>query len=89
MNDAANMQTLQRTMAELEATCAELPDHCRPHLGNAMLNLGLGYLIELHGQRGTASLLARVVDSLAAGDLPRQPCWAGTVTSNPSSAAVI
>jgi hypothetical protein len=72
MTDALRMQTLERTIAELEASCAELPAGCRPYLGNAMLNIGLGYLIELHGQRGTASLLARVVDSLSSGELPVQ-----------------
>jgi hypothetical protein len=70
MTDSSRMQTLERTMAEFEATCAGLPDTCQPHIGNAMLNIGLGYLIELHGQRGTASLLARVVDALTTGEMP-------------------
>lgn len=75
MNEAENMQALLHTIAELEATCARLPARCRSHVGNAMLNLGLGYLIEVHGEPGTATILARVVDALLSNQLPtRDDC---------------
>jgi len=70
MNEAQNMQALLHTLAELEATCSRLPARCRSHVGNAMLNLSLGYLIEVHGQPGTATILARVVDALLSNQLP-------------------
>ncbi len=39
-------------------------------MGNALLNLSLGYLIDLHGQPGTAMILSRVVDALMSDQLP-------------------
>jgi len=39
-------------------------------VGNALLNLSLGYLIDLHGQPGAATILSRVVDALMSDQLP-------------------
>jgi hypothetical protein len=69
MSDAEHLPALRDVMAALEATCARLPETSRPYIGNAMLNLGLGYLIERHGQRGAASILIRVLGALSAEQL--------------------
>jgi hypothetical protein len=70
MNDEHKMQALQHAMRKLEVACARLPSRCEEHVGNALLNVSLGYLIDLHGQKGTASILARVVDALQVDQLP-------------------
>jgi hypothetical protein len=41
-------------------------------VGNALLNLSLGYLIDLHGQPGAATILARLVDALMSNQLPNR-----------------
>ncbi len=49
MNEEQKMEALQHAMAQLQATCAGLPVRCESHVGNALLKLSLGYLIDLHG----------------------------------------
>ncbi len=73
MNEEQRMEALQQAMAHLEATCATLPARCENHVGNALLNLSLGYLVDLHGQPGTATILARLVDALLADQMPSRP----------------
>jgi len=70
MSDEQKLESLQHAMAQLQATCARLPVKCEKHVGNALLNLSLGYLIDLHGQPGAATILSRVVDALMSDQLP-------------------
>ena len=72
MNEAQKMNALRHAMAQLEATCARLPVECTNHVGNALLNLSLGYLIDLYGQPGAATILARLVDALMSDQMPNR-----------------
>jgi hypothetical protein len=72
VNDEQKMEALQHAMAQLQASCAKLPVRCESHVGNALLNLSLGYLIDLHGQPGAATILSRLVDALMSDQLPNR-----------------
>jgi len=65
MNETQKMQLLQQTIRKIDATVMRLDSAHEPYIGNALLNLALGHLIETHGQKTTAGMLARVVDTLA------------------------
>lgn len=65
MNEAQKMQLLKQTIRKIDATVMRLDAEHDPYIGNALLNLALGHLIEMHGQKTTAGMLARVVDTLA------------------------
>ena len=71
--DERRFAALEDTMERLARTCRECPPDRREHLGNALLNLSLGYLLEQHGPAGTVGILARVADALATDALPDCP----------------
>jgi len=64
------IELLEETLVRVAAVFKTLPEPCQPHLGNALLNLALGRLVEEHGQMATAQLLARVQDSLSMNECP-------------------
>lgn len=58
------LQQLQQLMCIVDASLPTLPPQFDALLGNALLNLALMRLIAMHGQDGTANLLAASAEAL-------------------------